>query len=77
MQYWKLSLSAGTKAIIGAKFSEFEKFQQCGMAVVWVEGKQWRRAQCLHHYKQIQRSFFSAKIENNVYHALLCSIAND
>jgi len=34
MQYWKLGLSAGTQAIIGAKVSEFEKFQQCGMAVV-------------------------------------------
>jgi len=69
-----LGLSAGTQAIIGAKFSEFEKIQQCGMAVVWVEGKQWRRAQRLHHYKEIQRSIFLA---NNVSHALVCSIAND
>jgi len=49
MKYCELGLSAGTQAIIGAKFSEFEKFQQCRMAVVWVEGKQWQRAQCLHH----------------------------
>jgi len=77
MKYWKLTLSAGTQAIIGSKFSEFEKFQQCGMVVVWVEGKQWQRAESLHHYKQIQRSIFPAKIENNNYYALVCSIVND
>ena len=34
MMCWKLGLSAGIQAINGAKFSEFEKFQSSGMAVV-------------------------------------------
>ena len=56
-----------------------KKYRKLGLAIIDAEFSEFEKFQCLYHSKQFQSWILplSAQIENNVSHALVCSIAND